>query len=522
MEQQLELSFSCNALPLEAISGVRIIVSVSSNNKNPLEIGQTETVIGSVNPVFTHRCYVSYRFENSQKLYLAVHQVNGDSGKFTGLIAKVECFLGEVLSRGGSIELPLFPNEGVSSLHLEAHEAKLSSQSVNLQFKSHGLRSPSSCPLNAYFVMCLVPEGAASLLLYKSEAIADKNPLWKPFLVPVSHFSFASVSCSLEIEVYNYNVNRKDDLIGKCTTSFDQLLRGVGALNAYKLSSLDGKKKGSASIELANILHVASSSFIDFLKAGIHIGSYVFRTQIHFSVAVDFTASNGNPLDCSSLHYIHPHKCNPYMTALNAVTSVINKYNKHGRIAALGFGAQTPPDYKVSHLFFLNGDDKDPHVDGIDGVLNAYRSTLLSIRPYAPTDFSEVIYHTYKFGAAVQRQGKSDHYFVLLIVTDGCVTNPERTVNAIIDCSHLPISIVIVGVGNQDFSPMQNLLSPLLKSSEGHLLQREIITFVPYIASMTSDELVAKLLRNIPRQFLTWALMHGRLAPSRQFSGQIL
>lgn len=40
------------------------------------------------------------------------NQVDGNSERFTGVIAKVECVLGEVLSRGGSIELPLFPNEG--------------------------------------------------------------------------------------------------------------------------------------------------------------------------------------------------------------------------------------------------------------------------------------------------------------------------------------------------------------------------------------------------------------------------
>ncbi|CAG9532621.1 unnamed protein product [Cercopithifilaria johnstoni] len=471
------------------------------------QIGQTETIIGNINPVFSRRCYVSYCFESSQKLQCVINQVDGNSERFTGVIARVECVLGEVLSRGGSIELPLFPNKGISFLRLEVCETKLSGQAVRLQFKGHSLHAPSSdCPLDAYFMMYLVPEGAPKLLLHKSEAVAEKNPIWNTFLVPVSHFSFASVSCSIEIDVYNYNVNREDKLIGKCTTSFDQLLRGVGALNAYKLSTLEGRKKGNASVELVNILQVASSSFIDYLKAG---------TQIHFSVAVDFTASNGNPLDASSLHYIHPHKFNPYMTALNAVTSVIGKYNRHGRIAALGFGAQTPPDYKVSHLFFLNGDAKDPHVNGIDGVLNAYRSALLSVRPYAPTDYSEVIYHTYKFGAAVQRQGRSDNYFVLLIVTDGCVTNPERTVNAIVDCAELPISIVIVGVGNQDFSPMQRLLSPTLKSSEGRLLRREIVTFVPYTASMTSNDLVTKLLLNVPRQFLTWAMMHGRFAPSR-------
>ncbi|VDN21697.1 unnamed protein product [Gongylonema pulchrum] len=429
-------------------------------------------------------------------------EVDGDSEKFVGVLGQVDCSLGEVLSRGGAIEVPLSSANKAgfrSILRLEAHEAKLSSQAVRLQFRGHSLPVPASgCPLNAYFMMFLIPEGAARLLL--------------------------------------------DELLGKCTTSFDQLLRGVGALNAYKLSSFEGKKKGNASIELVNVLQVASSSFVNYVKTG---------TQIHFAVAVDFTASNGNPLEPSSLHYIHPHRFNPYMTALNAVSSVIQKYNRHGRIAALGFGAQTPPDYRVSHLFFLNGDQRDPHVSGIDGlldayrsalltvrpyaptdysengdqrdphvsgidgVLDAYRSALLTVRPYAPTDYSEVIYHTYKFGAAVQRQGSCDHYFVLLIVTDGCVTNAARTVNAIVDCSELPISLVIVGVGDRDFSPMQSLLSPMLKSSEGRLLRREIVTFVPYTASMTDNELVAKLLINVPRQFLSWAMMHGRFAPSK-------
>uniref|UniRef100_A0A915PXK7 VWFA domain-containing protein n=1 Tax=Setaria digitata TaxID=48799 RepID=A0A915PXK7_9BILA len=499
MEQQLELSFSCSSLPVEALAGVRIIISLCCNKENFVEIGQTETVIGSVSPVFGRRCYISYCFESSQKLQCTVNQVDGNTERLAGVIAKVECTLGEVISRGGSIELSLFPDKGNSFLRLQTHEAKLSGRAVRLQFKGHNLQSPSlDCPLNAYLIMYLVPDDAPKLLLHKSEAIAEKNPMWRTFLIPVSHFSFSSVSCTVEIDVYNYNVNREDKLIGKCTTSFDQLLRGVGALNAYKLSNLEGKKKGNCSVELVRVLQVASSSFIDYLKAG---------TQIHFSVAVDFTASNGNPLDPSSLHYIHPHRFNPYMTALNAVTSVIGKYNRHGRIAALGFGAQTPPHFK-------NSDAKDPHVNGIDGVLNAYRSTLLSVRPYAPTDYSEVIYHTYKFAAAVQRQGGSDHYFVLLIVTDGCVTNPERTINAIVDCSELPVSIVIVGVGNQDFSPMHHLLSPLLKSSDGHLLRREIVTFVPYTASMTSNELVTKLLLNVPRQFLAWAMMHGRFAPS--------
>ena len=38
-------------------------------------------------------------------------------------------------------------------------------------------------------------------------------------------------------------------------------------------------------------------SFLDFIKSG---------TQMHFAVAVDFTASNGPPNDPHSLHYFDP------------------------------------------------------------------------------------------------------------------------------------------------------------------------------------------------------------------------
>lgn len=87
--------------------------------------------------------------------------------------------------------------------------------------------------------------------------------------------------------------------------------------------------------------------------------------------------------------------------------------------------------------------------------------------------------------------------------------------DAIVDCSDLPISVIIVGVGDQNFTPMDDLLSPMLKSSEGRLLRREIVTFVRYSDSLTDNELVAKLLLNIPRQFLSWVMMHERFAPCR-------
>ncbi|KAK7804492.1 hypothetical protein U0070_022110 [Myodes glareolus] len=69
-----------------------------------------------------------------------------------------------------------------------------------------------------------------------------------------------------------------------------------------------------------------------------------------FTVGIDFTASNGNPLDPSSLHYINPMGTNEYLSAIWAVGQIIQDYDSDKMFPALGFGAQLPPDWKVSGM----------------------------------------------------------------------------------------------------------------------------------------------------------------------------
>jgi hypothetical protein len=45
-------------------------------------------------------------------------------------------------------------------------------------------------------------------------------------------------------------------------------------------------------------------------------------------------------------------------------------------------------------------------------------------------------------------------YHVLVIVTDGVINDMQETVDAIVDIALLPVSIIIVGVGDADFSKM--------------------------------------------------------------------
>ena len=73
-------------------------------------------------------------------------------------------------------------------------------------------------------------------------------------------------------------------------------------------------------------------------------------------------------------------------------------------------------------------------------------------------------------------------YFILLLLTDGVITDIYETRDAIVRASHLPMSIIIVGVGSADFSDMRMLDGDdgTLRSPSGEPACRDIVQFVAF------------------------------------------
>ena len=71
---------------------------------------------------------------------------------------------------------------------------------------------------------------------------------------------------------------------------------------------------------------------------------------------------------------------------------------------------------------------------------------------------------------------------MLLVLTDGVVSDMAETRTAIVRASRLPMSIIIVGVGNADFTDMQVLDGDdgVLRSPRGEPALRDIVQFVPF------------------------------------------
>jgi Copine len=72
------------------------------------------------------------------------------------------------------------------------------------------------------------------------------------------------------------------------------------------------------------------------------------------------------------------------------------------------------------------------------------------------------------------------NYFILLILTDGVITDLQETIQAVIAASHLPISIIIVGIGGADFEALSVLDGEIHDTVQGTKTRRDIVQFVAF------------------------------------------
>ena len=201
---------------------------------------------------------------------------------------------------------------------------------------------------------------------------------------------------------------------------------------------------------------------------------------------------------------------NQYEIAIQSVGQIIEDYDSDKLFPVLGFGARIPPTGQVSHEFYVNGHPSNPYCERISGVLAAYKSCISRVQLFGPTNFSPVINHVSKIARNFL---DGSQYFILLIVTDGVITDMEQTKTAIVDAAKLPMSIIIIGVGGADFDSMEVLDGDTVRvtSSDGRVACRDIVQFVPYRnflglgrggSNMAGLQLAKEVLAEIPEQFV--------------------
>ena len=171
-------------------------------------------------------------------------------------------------------------------------------------------------------------------------------------------------------------------------------------------------------------------------------------------------------------------------------------YDTHKQIPVFGFGAEISPNLKDgNHCFALNGDISNPAVDGLEGVVTAYKNTLNNVNLYGPTNFSPICELVNEMTESFKCSQDNQKYTILLIITDGIISDLQKTTDAIVYGSGLPLSIIIVGVGDADFTKMDILDAddtPLYSQRYRRHMSADIVQFVPFMEFRHNPMALAK------------------------------
>lgn len=129
---------------------------------------------------------------------------------------------------------------------------------------------------------------------------------------------------------------------------------------------------------------------------------------------------------------------------------------------------------------------------------------------YGPTYFSEILEAVNGRCEASEISNYNQSYQILLIITDGVINDLQKTIDEIVRGSNNPLSIVIVGVGDADFSTMDQLdadVTPLYSNKHKRYMSRDIVQFVPF-REFRGDQfkLAKETLQEIPFQLTDYFL----------------
>lgn len=430
------------------------------------EISRTEVLKNDLNPNWSTSITLDYYFETQQPLKFEVYDY--DSHTASDSMGSVESTLGQIIGKG-TIVLDLTTS---GELTIRAEEVKESKDIIFLSLRAHNVAKMDTFgKSDPYLVFSRLSEDGQWLRVYRTEEVKNTlNPIWKPLEATVQALCNSDFARPISIECWDWDKSSSDDLIGACQTSLAELLTPQ-----FRIELINPKKKTKKKYTNSGVLEVQHShiqkvhSFIDFLRGG---------TCFRLMVAIDFTGSNGDPASPRSLHYLRDNSRNEYERAICAVGEILENYDMTRAYPVFGFGGKLGGG-PVNHSFPLTGDQTNPFVLGVGGILQAYHSALRNTALSGPTLFQHILRVSM---ALAQQSPPGLQYNVLLILTDGEIHDMPATKSLIVEASRLPLSIIIVGLGNEDFNNMKALDSDktLLSDGQGRTAVRDIVQFVPF------------------------------------------
>jgi len=470
------------------------------------EIGRTEVVYDTQNPDFATTFKVDYHFEENQMLTIKVFDEDKKGSKdlrdhdYAGMITIT---LGQLMgSNANCISKKIMggPNSK-GFVAVRAEEVTSCADQIMLQLGGKGLKNCDGWfgKSDPFIVISRMNEDGTWTVVWKSEVVMnDLSPIFKTSQIQVQKLCNGDYHRPLKMEFFDWDSDGGHDTMGFVETSLASIIESVGKPSGNMAVTYKNKTHGYMVVRKAEVFQVPTLT--QYVSGGM---------QMSLMVAVDYTGSNGSPMVPGTLHHIDPRGIpNQYQSAIGCIGSILQEYDSDKKFPIWGFGARI--NGVVNHCFPIGS---TPEVQGVGGLLEAYRNVFAKgITMSGPTLFSQILKNAQSHAIDNANAAPNNQsYSVLLILTDGVINDMQNTIAQLVEASNAPLSVIIVGVGQADFSAME-----MLDGDDGVLksgfkkASRDIVQFVPFSKFASSpSRLAAETLAEIPHQVVQYMMSKG-------------
>jgi len=516
--EKVALLFTAKGLPkMDVASNTDAYLAVyqeDPHTKKLVFLGHTSVVRDSQNPEWPDHLIINYHFESIQKLTIKCYDQDDkaplDQYEKHDFIGEMSFTLSSLMCAKGQNYQSKWSNGKPGTLFIHAESVANTRDIFDVTFSAKNLTNLDGVmgKSDPFINIRRLREDGQYQLIWKNEPVMNNlNPVFPSVRIPLVTLCNGDIERPLIIEFMDFEKTGLHQPMGIVRTTVKDILDNPGK----PFDIIDETKKGTSSgtvfkkpyinsgqLLCTNVNIEIHPTFADFILGGCEVSAIV---------AVDYTGSNGDPQQASSLHHISSQK-NQYQQAIESVGEVIEPYDTDKMFPVLGFGAYTLlPNNKwsnsVDHCFTVGGGE----VQGVQGMLQAYQNSLPKVKLSGPTLFAPVINAACQRASAANCSQETQKYFILLILTDGVINDMDAAIDAIVTASTLPISIIIVGVGSADFTDMVRLDGDngVLRSGSRAAV-RDCVQFVPYTQYLAKGPVVLaeEVLKEVPGQVIQY------------------
>jgi len=499
VQEKIEISFSCRNLRIpeqDAPISSQIKVSVENDGQKRF-VGETEIAKKTANPKFTGTFSSDYYFEIRQDLSIDVMVIRRQTWELLGSVTTTLAAIVGQMNKAAEFDIQK-DGQVFGKLIIESEKSVGSNSVAHLQFHGRKLKNMNGWlnKNNPFFKMYKTQAAEQDTLVYESEILKkESSPDWQPCEVFLHALCNNDTSHPIKVEVFSQNKAKdRNKLIGECKFTIDDL-KSQHELD-LPLAKPQKPKKIRGVLQIRDFHIKEKPGFLDYLKGGL---------QVKPIFAVDFTSSNKEYTNSNSLHVIRKAGgLNPYQKVINSLCEIILNYNFDKNAALLGFGGKPLGHAHTSHAFSLNGQEDNPWVPTTPNILETYKKAVYEVTLGGPTCFEHILRKTMKIAKASKDQG-STTYYLLFILTDGLIHDMEQTLNCLVEAAKLPLSVIIVGIGDADLKKLDVFNGEGdLYNSAGDKVDRKLHQFYSFGRFGNEEELLQTVLKDIPKQVATY------------------